>query len=75
MLARLMKLVPAAARDTLLEGKVGSHKGRALVKSWRVATSHHSRCQLEIVLQKAMAGAVQCSNLRRHMEVHGEGVF
>lgn len=74
MLARLTMLLPAAARDTLLEGEAGSHKGRALVKSWRAAKSHHSSCQLEIVLQKVMAGAVQCSNLPRHMEVHGEGV-
>lgn len=39
MLDRLMILLPAAARDTLLEGRVGSHKGRALVKSWRAAKS------------------------------------
>lgn len=69
VLARLTVLLPAAARDTLLEGKVGSHKGRALVKSWRTAKSHHSGCQMEIVPQKAMDDGVQCSNLPRQMEV------
>lgn len=62
-------LLPAAARDTLLEGKVGSHKGKALVESWRAAKSHHGGCQLEIVLQKSMASAVQCSNLPRQEKV------
>lgn len=46
-------------------------------RSWRVrldpTKSHHSGRELETVLQKAMAGAVQCSDPPRHMEAHGEG--
>lgn len=46
-------------------------------RSWRVrldpTKSHHSGRELETVLQKAMAGAVQCSDPPRHVEAHGEG--
>jgi len=67
VLARLRVLLPAAARDTLLESKVGSHKGRALVKPWRVSKSHCSSCQLNA---KADATHAQtCPDTWRSMEM------